>query len=57
VKLGELLALIEPMMDKSEFASLRASQAAGEFVTLNDLRAAGIEVSFDKEDRLVLHAG
>ena len=57
VKLGGLLALIEPMMDKDEFASLSASQAANEFVTLNDLRAAGIDVSFDKHDRLVLHAG
>ena len=56
VKLGGLLSLIEPMMDKSEFASLSAAQAAGEFVTLNDLRAAGINVSFDKHDRLVLRA-
>lgn len=56
VKLGEILALIEPMMDKAEFAALSASSSANEFVTLNDLRAAGISVSFDKHDRLVLRA-
>jgi hypothetical protein len=54
VRLVDVLALIEPLMDKAEFDSLSAARSAGEFVTFNSLRQSGIAVQFDSKDRLIL---
>lgn len=54
VRLGDVLALLEPMMEPTQFAALSASSGAGEYVTLNRLRASGIAVRFDARDQLIL---
>ncbi len=54
VRLGDLLAAIQPAMDEATFAALSPSPGADEYVTFNMLRAHGIAVRFDAQDRLVL---
>jgi hypothetical protein len=54
VRLGDVLALLEPMMEPAQFAALNASSGAGEYVSLNRLRASGIAVRFDARDQLIL---
>lgn len=47
VQVGQLLDLIAGRYEQSEFAQLRQSDAASSFVTLDQLRAAGIDVQYD----------
>ncbi|HEY0958995.1 MAG TPA: hypothetical protein VGE05_06940 [Novosphingobium sp.] len=54
VRLADLLAAVAPMMSSHVHDRLSASQAAQDYMTFNDLRAAGISVRFDSSDRLVL---
>jgi hypothetical protein len=54
VRLGDLLATLEPKMDKAAYQALSTSHAAAEYVTFNTLRANGIAVRFDSQDRLIL---
>lgn len=54
VRLGDVLALLEPMMEPSQFAALSTSNSAGEYVPLNRLRASGIAVRFDARDQLII---
>jgi hypothetical protein len=54
VRLGDVLALLEPMMEPAQFAALSTSNSAGEYVPLNQLRASGIAVRFDARDQLIL---
>jgi hypothetical protein len=53
VRLADVLTVVEPMLDKAVYDSLSASQSAGEYVTLNTLRASGISVGFDANDQLI----
>lgn len=54
VRLADLLSVIEPAVEPDLYSRLSASRAAQGYVTLNDLRAAGIAVRFDDRDRLVI---
>jgi hypothetical protein len=54
VRLSDLLAILEPELEPGLYAQLSDSQAAQSYMTLNDLRAAGIKVRFDENDRLVI---
>jgi hypothetical protein len=54
VRLGDLLDLVEPGMERAVFASLSPSASASEYVSLNTLRESGIPVRFDGHDRLVI---
>lgn len=54
VRLGTLLGVVQPMMESAVYRKLADSSAVDEFVTLNDLRAAGIPVRFGDDDRLVI---
>lgn len=54
VRLADLLAAVAPMMPSHVHDRLSTSQAAQDYMTFNDLRAAGISVRFDSSDRLIL---
>ena len=54
VRLADVLAAIQPMMDQPLYERLSASESASEYVTLNTLRESGIAVDFDADDRLIL---
>lgn len=54
VGLADLLTILEPAVAPPVIERLRAAQGAQSHVTLNDLRAAGIRVRFDDDDRLIL---
>lgn len=54
VSLAGLLEALRPAMDPAVYARLRNSSSADEYVTLNDLRAAGMTVGFDKNGDLTL---
>ena len=54
VRLSDLLAILKPELEPGLYAQLSDSQAAHSYMTLNDLRAAGIKVRFDENDRLVI---
>lgn len=47
IHIGQLLDLFVEQMDAEEFASLRASAAAEQFVSLNTVRAAGIPLAYN----------
>ena len=53
VELEDILALVEPIMDRHEFEALRNSSSVHEYVSLNKLRAAGLAIDFDAQDKLV----
>ena len=56
VRLADLLDIVGPRMDADHLASLRASSAAQSFVTLDQLRAAELTISYDPVyDELRLH--
>jgi hypothetical protein len=57
VRVADLLGLFSARMSPQLFADLSTARAAQAFVTLNELRAHGIAVSFDDHDRLVFKAG
>lgn len=54
VRLADLLAIAAPAMEPGLAERLSAAQAAQSYVTLNELRAAGIAVRFDDDDRLLI---
>lgn len=54
VRLADILTVLKLAMAQDRFETLSASAAAQEYVTLNDLRAAGIAVTFASDDRLML---
>ncbi|MCT2401018.1 hypothetical protein [Novosphingobium mangrovi (ex Huang et al. 2023)] len=54
VSLASLLDVLRPNMDPALYARLRNSPDADSLVTLNDLRAVGITVGFDKNGDLTL---
>jgi hypothetical protein len=54
IRLADLLAVAAPGMETGLAERLGAAQAAQSYVTLNDLRAAGIAVRFDDDDRLLI---
>lgn len=57
VHLGALVGLLKLRMPEAEFARLSSAAAAGRFVTLDQLRAAGIIVQFDaRAGRLLIDA-
>lgn len=56
VRLTDILSALKPVMAAERWETLSNSQAAQEYVTLNDLRAAGIDVRFAPDDRLILSA-
>ena len=56
IRLRPLLKLIEPLMDKGDFARLNGSKYADTLVSLDMLRAAGIAVNYDS-DRSMLSFG
>lgn len=47
VNIGQVLDLFEGRIDSARFAQLRGSQAAGEFVSLDRLRGAGIPIEYN----------
>lgn len=53
VRLGDILGALQPLMDSTTYDALASSQAAGEYVTFDTLRAKGIAVRFDAQDRVV----
>ena len=58
VRIGQVLDLFEGRMEGAEFASLRASSAAREFVSLDRLQAAGIPLDYNAAyDELTLDTG
>ncbi len=58
VHMGQVLDMFETRMDKAQFAALRASRAAEQFVSLERLRAAGVPLTYSAAyDELVLAAG
>lgn len=58
VHLGALLGLFRLKMPESEFARLSGAAAADQFVSLAQLREAGIEVRYDERRvRLVIESG
>lgn len=55
VHIGQVLDLFEGKMDQARFAALRGSPAAGTFVSLERLQAAGIPITYNPAyDELVL---
>jgi hypothetical protein len=56
MRLSDLIGILGARMDKNQFAKLASSPHAQEYVTLNDLRSAGISANFDDGDRLILRA-
>ena len=54
VRLSDLLSILKPELAPGLYERLSDSQAAQTYMTLNDLRAAGIKVRFDENDRLVI---
>ncbi|RYE70511.1 MAG: hypothetical protein EOP17_00450 [Rhizobiaceae bacterium] len=56
VRLGDVLALLRPLMDKGGYDTLRAAKRANEYVTLETLRASGIAARMDVQDQLQLGA-
>lgn len=54
IRLADLLAVAAPAMESGLAERLNAAQAAQSYVTLNALRAAGIAVRFDDDDRLLI---
>jgi hypothetical protein len=58
VRIGQVLDLFQGRMDGAEFAQLRASSAAREFVSLDRLHAAGIPLDYNAAyDELTLDTG
>jgi hypothetical protein len=47
VNIGQVLDLFQGRIDAAKFAALRGSQAAGEFVSLERLRSAGIPIEYN----------
>ena len=56
IRLADLLEVVEGTMEPALYERLNRSQAAQSYVTLNDLRAAGIAVRFNDEDQLLIDA-
>lgn len=54
VRLGDLLDALRPVMDGATFETFSTSRSADEYITFNTLRASGIAVGFDGDDRLIL---
>ncbi|MCJ2179654.1 hypothetical protein [Novosphingobium album (ex Hu et al. 2023)] len=54
ISLASVLDALRPDMDPVTYARLRSSPNADELVTLNDLRAVGLTVGFDKNGNLTL---
>lgn len=56
VRLSDVLGLVGPLMPQGQFDRLAGSAQAQQFISLNDLRAAGIPVRFQKNDELEIGA-
>jgi hypothetical protein len=55
IKLGDILALLEPAMDHATYERLSSSKDADTFVSFDRIRAAGIDIRYDTvHDRLIL---
>ena len=54
VRLADLLEMLHHTMEPEIYERLGGSQAGQSYVTLNDLRAAGIPVRFNDEDQLLI---
>lgn len=52
VRLADVLVLVRPLMAAAQYDRLSASAEADWFISLNDLRAAGIPVRFQENDEL-----
>lgn len=57
IRLADLLATLEPMMDQSEFSRLIGSKSADALVTLETLRNFGIAVAYNASERTVTTPG
>ena len=57
IHLGSLVGLLQLRMPEAEYTRLATAAAADSFVTLDQLRAAGITVQYDaRQDRLLIEA-
>ena len=57
IHLAALVELLKLRMPQAEFARLNSAAAADSFVTLDQLRAAGITIQYDAaQDRLLIDA-
>lgn len=56
VRLSDVLGLVRTLLPQGEFDRLAGSAQASQFISLNDLRAAGIPVRFQKNDELEIGA-
>jgi hypothetical protein len=57
VHLGALVELLKLRMPQVEFARLSSAAAADSFVSLDQMRAAGITVQYDpRQERLLIDA-
>ena len=57
IHLAALVELLKLRMPQAEFAKLNSAAAADSFVTLDQLRAAGITIQYDAaQDRLLIDA-
>ncbi len=54
VRLADLLGALRPAIEPALYERLSTSQAADDYMTFNELRAAGISVRFDDGDELLL---
>lgn len=54
VRLGDILALVAPLVEKTRYEALRTSRSANQYVTLTTLRTAGIAARLDAHDQLIL---
>lgn len=54
VRLGDLLAALKPAIEPAVYERLSTSLAVDDYMTLNELRRAGISVRFDDRDNLLL---
>jgi hypothetical protein len=55
IKLGDILTLLEPAMDRATYERLSSSKDADTFISFDRIRAAGIDIRYDTvRDRLIL---
>lgn len=58
VRLSDILSLVQPQMDAALFAALSKSPNAGEYVTFDQIRSAGIDMHYDAaRDAIAFDAG
>jgi hypothetical protein len=55
IKLGDILDLLAPAMDRATYERLRSSKGADTFISFERIQAAGIAIRYDTvRDRLIL---